>query len=257
MKLLTLDIETFPHEVYAWGLWDQNIGLTQIKKAGTVACWAAKWHGQKKVHFASIHDGTERAMLKQIHALLSEADAVIGWNSTPFDVKWLQGQFLKHRIPPPEPFKEIDLLRTWRSRFKTASNKLDYCAQFLGIGQKVKTGGFELWRDCKAGDEKAWRTMRRYNIADVRLTEAMYDRLLPWIKNHPNMSLEHHTGECCPKCGGEKLQRRGTQHTQTRSYARFQCITPREWDDGLTRPCGTWFQSTRCEPGSAKVRAAA
>lgn len=256
MRLLTIDIETFPHEVYAWGLWDQNIGLNQIKSAGVVACFAAKWHDEKKFHFASVHEGSERAMLKKAHDLLSEADAVIGWNSTPFDVKWLQGQFIKHRLAPPAPFKEIDLLRTVRSRFKLASNKLDYAAQFLGIGQKVKTGGFDLWRDCMAGDEKAWVKMRRYNIADVRLTEKVYDRLLPWIKNHPNVS-SHEDGLCCPKCQGEKAQRRGYQYTQARRYARFQCITPRMWDDGVMRPCGTWYQATTCEPGTAKLKAIA
>lgn len=247
MKLLTLDIETMPHEVYCWGLWDQNIGLNQIKKAGTVGCWAAKWHGEKRVHFASVHEGTERAMLRGIHDLMSEADAVIGWNSAAFDVKWLQAQFIKNRLPPPQPFKQIDLLRTWRQQFKTASNKLDYAAQFLGIGQKVKTGGFDLWRDCIEGDERAWRKMRRYNIADVRLTESVYDEIRPWIKNHPNAGV-FEGRECCPKCASEKVQSRGEYVTREKRYPQFQC-----------RNCFAWLYrvGNALQEGVQTLRAAA
>lgn len=244
MRLLTLDIETLPHEVYAWGLHDQSVGLNQIIRPGVVACWAAKFHGERTMHFASMRDG-EKAMLRKIHSLMGEADAVIGWNSTSFDVKWLQGQFVKVGLGPPEPFKQIDLLRTARAKFKLASNKLDYVAGFLGIGQKVKTGGFDLWRDCMAGDDRAWQTMERYNKADVKLTEAVYERLLPWITNHPNRSV--YTGEhCCPKCESTKLQARGYAITTTRRYVRYQC-----------KVCGAWSQSVASEPGSALIKAVA
>lgn len=251
MRLLTLDIETFPHVVYAWGLHDQHVAINQIVEPGTVACFAAKWLGESKVHFASAHHDGEKAMLKQAHALLSEADAVIGWNSANFDVKWLQGQFIRHKLTPPDPFKQIDLLRTARGQFRLASNKLDYVARYLGIGAKEQTGGFDLWRDCMSGDEKAWRTMRRYNIQDVKLTEQVYLRLRPWITNHPNVAL-YEGAHVCPKCGGERHQRRQVFHTATRSYAKFQCVT-RQPGGGI---CGAWFRATLCEPGSAKLRAA-
>ena len=222
MKILTVDIETFPHEVYAWGLHDQNISLNQIKKPGTVACFAAKFLGEKTVHFSSVHAGTEKAMIRKAHDLLSEADVAVGWNSTAFDVKWLQGQMVKHGLPPPKPFKQIDLLRTARGKFRLASNKLDYVAQFLGLGCKEQTGGFQLWRDCMAGDDKAWKKMEKYNIQDVRLTEAVYLKLRPWIVNHPNIGT--YDGEhCCPSCGGDKIQSRGYYVTRHRKYPQAQC----------------------------------
>jgi hypothetical protein len=249
MKLLTIDIETFPHLSYTWGLYDQNIALNQLKKSGVVACWAAKWHGEKKVHFDSVHTSTPRAMFKGISELFSEADAVIGWNSAAFDVKWLQAGILLHNLPPPQPFKQIDLLRTWRQQFKTASNKLDYAAQYLGIGRKVQTGGFDLWRDCMDGCDKAWAKMRRYNIADVRLTEAVYDRIRPWIKNHPNVGV-FDGRHCCPKCGGDKLQSRGHYVTRDRRYPQFQCRTP---------GCFAWLYHVAggLQEGVQRMRAAA
>ncbi|HZF98265.1 MAG TPA: ribonuclease H-like domain-containing protein [Pseudoxanthomonas sp.] len=247
MRILTIDIETLPHLVWAWGLHDQNISLNQIDEAGTIACFAAKWHGEKAVEFASVHEGTERAMLRKAHDLLSEADAVVGWNSASFDIKWLQGQFVKHKLPPPRPFKQIDLLRTARSKFKAASNKLDYWARFLGIGAKEQTGGFDLWKACMAGDEKAWKTMRRYNIQDVRLTEQVYDRLRPWVTNHPNIGVID-GAHCCPKCSSEKLQYRGHYVTRHKRYPQLQC-----------RSCFAWLYlvSGQLQAGVQKLREAA
>ncbi len=228
MRLLTIDLETLPHEVYAWGLHDQHIAINQIKTPGRIACFAAKWLGEKGVIYAADHEGTERQMLVKAHALLSEADAVIGWNSASFDVKWLQGQFIKHGLPPPIPFKQIDLLRTARGKFKVASNKLDYWAQFLGIGRKESTGGFDLWRGYMAGDEKARRAMRKYNIQDTRLTEQVYLKLRPWITNHPNVGV-FDGSHCCPVCASQKIQSRGFYVTRSRRYAQAQCRSCFAW----------------------------
>src|SRR5690606_10806763 len=50
-RILTLDIETRPHEAYVWGLWKQNIGVTQLMERGHVMCFVAKWYGDKEVIF--------------------------------------------------------------------------------------------------------------------------------------------------------------------------------------------------------------
>jgi hypothetical protein len=247
MKILTIDIETFPHEAWVWGLHDQHIALNQIKKAGTIACFAAKWLDKKGVEFASAQEGTERQMLIKARDLLCEADAVIGWNSQSFDIKWIQGQLIKHRIAPPSPVKHIDLLRTGRGKFKVASNKLDYWAQFLGIGRKAHTGGFDLWRECMAGDEKAWAKMRRYNVQDVLLTEEVYGVFRPWITNHPNVGV-FEGSHCCPVCASQKIQARGHYVTRSRSYPQAQC-----------RSCFAWLYLVNglLQEGVQKFRSAA
>lgn len=45
-KVLILDIETSPLEVYTWGIWEQNISLNQIKKDWNIIAWCAKWLGE-------------------------------------------------------------------------------------------------------------------------------------------------------------------------------------------------------------------
>lgn len=237
-----LDIETAPHMAAVWGLWGQNVSLNHLIKPGYTLCWAAKWLGEKEVMFDSILSG-HKTMVRRIHRLLSEADAVCHYNGTKFDIPTLNKEFLLSGLAPPTPAKQIDLLKTARSRFRLASNKLDFVAQALGEGRKEQHKGFELWLECMAKNQEAWATMEKYNKQDVVLLERVYNRLLPWIKGHPNLAIE---GHCCPHCGGDRFQRRGYSHSQTRRYARMQC-----------RDCGTWSQAVTSEPGGAKLKEAA
>jgi hypothetical protein len=244
VRLLLIDIETAPHMAAVWGLWGQNVGLNQLIKPGYTLCFAAKWHGEKEVIFDSIAQSSPRRMIRHAHRLLSEADAVCHYNGTKFDIPTLNKEFLLHELAPPTPSKQVDLLKTARTRFRLASNKLDYLAQQLGLGRKEQHKGFTLWLECMAKDPAAWETMRRYNVQDVLLLERVYDRLRPWIKGHPNLSVEG--GHVCPHCESDRLQRRGYQTTLARRYARWQC-----------RECGTWSQSVASEPGAATLKVAA
>ena len=237
MKLLFLDIETAPHLVAAWGLYDQNIAINQIIKPGYTLCWAAKWHGDKEVMFDSVQKSKSSAMVKRIHKLLSEADAVCHYNGDKFDMPTLNKEFLLEGLNPPPPSKQIDLLKTARRNFKLASNKLDYVAQQLGLGQKEHHKGMTLWLECMEKDPEAWTVMERYNKQDVILLERVYERLLPWIKNHPNHAIYDLPGvPICPKCGGGDLQRRGYARTDANVYAKFAC-----------KSCGSWSREAVSE----------
>ena len=181
MKILLLDIETTPMQVYAWGLWDQNIGIDQIIKSSEMLCFGARWLGQKKVIFkSSYHDG-KQAMLEELHKLMEEADVLVGWNSAAFDHKHINREFLEAGMTPPSPTKDLDLMSVVKSNFLFPSNKLDYVAQKLGVGAKVKHSGFSLWIRCMDGDKKAWDEMKKYQVQDVNLLVDLYDILNPWF----------------------------------------------------------------------------
>jgi DNA polymerase elongation subunit (family B) len=171
-------------------------------------------------------------MLKAIHELLDEADAVVGWNSAGFDVKHLYREFIENDMLPPSPHREIDLMRVAKQRFRFPSNKLDYVAQKLGMGAKVKHSGFDLWIKCMSGDEKAWREMKKYQIQDVNLLVGLYEKFLPWIKNHPNRALIDGRPDSCISCASDKLQSRGTEVTATGVFRRFKCADCGKWQRG-------------------------
>lgn len=235
-RILLLDIETAPNTAHVWGLWQQNVGTNQLLSSGYVMCWGAKWYGERQVHFERIrYNGKlepvgHADLLKPIHSLLSEADIVVHYNGKSFDIPTLQKEFLVHGFPPPAPFKQVDLLQVVRRQFRFPSRKLDYVAKTLGLGEKVKHAGHGLWISCMANDDQAWRTMERYNKQDVRLLEPVYERLLPWIHNHPNVGM-YGDGIICTNCGSARLQRRGVARTLNQEYQRFQC-----------KACGTWMR---------------
>jgi uncharacterized protein YprB with RNaseH-like and TPR domain len=181
MKILLLDIETTPMQVYAWGLWDQNISIDQIIKSSEMLCFGARWLGQKKVIFKSSYHHGKQAMLEELHKLMEEADVLVGWNSAAFDHKHINREFLEAGMTPPSPTKDLDLMSVVKSNFLFPSNKLDYVAQKLGVGAKVKHSGFSLWIRCMDGDKKAWDEMKKYQVQDVNLLVDLYDILNPWF----------------------------------------------------------------------------
>lgn len=242
MKILLLDIESSPNTAHVWGLWQQNVSINQLMESSYVLCYAAKWYGEKDVIFDSVHQSRPKTMLKGIHGLLNDADAVVHYNGTKFDIPTLNKEFLLHSFNPPSPYKQIDLLRVVRSNFRFPSNKLDYVAQRLNLGKKHEHEGHELWVKCMNGDKDAWKRMEKYNIQDVVLLENLYGHLLPWIKSHPNHNL-FSDGHVCPNCSASSLQRRGTAISATGTYQRYQC-----------RSCGTWSQSTKSIKSSVEVK---
>jgi DNA polymerase elongation subunit (family B) len=232
MKILFLDIETSPNLAYVWGLFKQNISINQIEESTEMLCFGARWYGEKRVTFKSVHHDGKEAMLKEVHRLLDEADVLVGWNSKAFDSKHLKRELLQAGMLPPSPYKEMDLMLAVKSQFKFPSNKLDYVAQTLGVGAKVQHSGFELWRKCMAGDNKAWTEMKKYQIQDVNLLIDLYEILKPWIPGHPNRALHDGLEEGCLVCASKHLQRRGVARSTSGTYQRFQCQDCGKWQRG-------------------------
>lgn len=237
-KILTIDIENFPHLSYVWDLWNQNIGINQIKQVGRVVCFAAKWLGSEEVeYYSDFHDGHE-VMVRQAYRLLDEADIVVSYNGKGFDIPKLKTEMIMlDRKMKPSPFQQVDLYLVAKREFKFASNKLDYISQQLELGQKLGHSGFQLWIDCMNGDIDAWAKMREYNKQDVLLTEDLYLDFLPWISNHPNVNVfSDDEVEGCTRCGSMNFQRRGFYTTTFAKYQQCWC-----------KDCGGWFSFKAAE----------
>lgn len=233
MKILLLDIEIAPNIATVWGLFNQNIGIQHVLASSYMLCWSAKWLGEEAVYFDSIHRSSKKNMVKNMHKLLDEADAVIHFNGKRFDIPIINKEFLLLGITPPSPYKQIDLLTTVRTQFRFTSNKLQFVCQQLGIGEKRQHEGHELWLKCMNDDKEAWKIMEEYNIQDTVLLEALYHKVLPWIKSHPNHSVL--TGNMvCPNCGSHKHQKRGFSYSLAGKYQRYRCSD-----------CGNWFRATK------------
>lgn len=244
MRLLDIDIETAPALVYTFSLFKPMIGMEQIVEHPRIICFSAKWHGSKKVMFYSEHHDGRKEMLDQLHALLDEADAIVTYNGKRFDQPWITGELLLEGYWPPSPFARIDLYQVMRSTTRFISGKLDYAVQRLLGQRKVAHQGFSLWKDCLAGDDKAWATMKKYAVQDTALLEPLYDVLRPWIKNHPNVALHNGVEAGCTNCGSDDFQRRGFKATGAQLYQQYRC-----------NKCGHWFRG-KSAVGSTEMRQA-
>ncbi|MGH7744072.1 MAG: ribonuclease H-like domain-containing protein [Candidatus Dormibacteria bacterium] len=249
MKILAIDIETTPNLAYVWGLWDQNVGLSQLVESTEMLCFVAKWVGEpdsilfRAGRYSPKHetwspDQKHQEMVLRAWELLDEADAVLHYNGKRFDVPHLNREFLLLGLGPPSPYRQIDLLETVKRQFKFPSNKLDYATKVLGFPGKVKVD-FDLWTGCMSGDREAWSTMEAYNCRDVTEMEKLYEKLKPWIVGHPNAGIDNGV-PVCPTCGSAHVQRRGFAYTPTAKFQQFHC-----------QDCGRWSRSTRRVPGAA------
>lgn len=231
VRTLVLDLETYPGKAYVWSLWDQRINPGMLIDSGGILCWSARWAGEDETIYSGLNITTKNKMLKEMWKLLDEADEVVGYNSDRFDLKWLNGQFFELGLPPPSPYKKIDLMKVVKQNMRFLSNRLSYVASRIGIGEKAETGGFQLWEGCMRKDPEAWELMETYNVQDVALTEELYNKLRPWIKTAINRSL--FTGNCvCHNCGSADIQHRGWHYTKAFKWKKFVC-----------KSCGSWGRS--------------
>lgn len=242
MKILLLDIETAPNRAYVWGIYNQNVAIDQIEEPGYTICWSAKWYGQKGTFFSSIYQDTPEEMIRGIHELLNQADVVVHYNGNKFDIPVLNKEFITYGLGPTSPVLNVDLLNTVRKRFRFSSNKLDFVANYLGLGNKTKHKGMALWKECMEGDKEAWKIMEAYNKQDINLLEKLYERLLPWISPHPNYALFTDEVEMvCPNCGSKHVNKRGVAYTKTMTYQRYCCSD-----------CGTWSRARKANLSKEK-----
>jgi hypothetical protein len=252
-KILHLDIETAPILAWVWSLWKPTIAIGQIEQDWHMLCWAAKWHGKKRVYKEALwhyRDRYERsktdevAILTALWQLLDEADIVVAHNGDRFDVAKINAKFFEYGMNPPSPFKTVDTLKVAKANFKFSANRLDYIAKLKRVGQKLKTD-FDLWLDVMAGNKKQCKRMMDYNVQDVLLLEEIYTLLLPWITNHPNVGVYNDKEEVqCPNCGGTHLHYRGFAYTNAGKYQRFVCTD-----------CGRWGKLPTNQLGIDKRRA--
>jgi len=194
--------------------------------------------------YDSIYQSTPKQMIRKIHALLEQADMVVHYHGTHFDIPTLNKEFILFKLPPPGPYKQVDLLKTVRKQFRFASNKLGYVAERLGLGTKYEHEGHTLWIKCMNDNHEAWVEMEKYNRHDVVLLESLYYKLLPWITSHPNRSTMTNA-PICPHCGSPKFQRRGYATTQSATYQRYQCQNCFSWFRDSTRAWMTSKQTHR------------
>ena len=247
MKILFFDVENLPNIVNTFTLFNTSIPHTNIIENQSIISIAWKWGGQKKIYCSSIIDDMTRfkknvyddyVPVKRFHEILNTADSfcLCGHNSRNFDLKKLNTAFIKHGLEPTQERQMIDTLTAARRYFRFDSNRLDYLARFLKVGEKLETGGYQLWLNILQSKYPeightpdiqlsiaSVKKMCRYNKVDVAITEKCYEKLKPFINNHPNYALYNKEQLVCIKCGSTDIIKAGWRYMKSHRYQRYAC----------------------------------
>lgn len=228
-RILVYDIEITPSLGYVWGKWKQNV--IEFDQEWYMMSFAYKWLDERKTHVHALPDyktykkdpEDDSELVRALWELFNEADVVIAHNGDKFDQKKSNARFITHGLTPPSPYRTVDTLKVARKYFGFNSNRLDDLGNYFEVGRKMQHEGFELWKKCMQGNMAAWKKMKRYNKQDVRLLQQVYERMLPWIDNHPSLNLMSGNLDKCPKCGDGELVKDGIRYNKSTVMQEYKC----------------------------------
>jgi uncharacterized protein YprB with RNaseH-like and TPR domain len=212
---------------------------------GTLICVGYKWIGDKTPTVLSILDYPGKDVLddsnlvKAFYNVISEADMVITFFGKGFDQPWMNHKYLENNLPALPNFPHADLFFTAKSLVKVSRKSLDNLVTLYSLGKKYNVSR-RNWRLAKAGVPEGIREVMKHCYVDVNLTEKLYFKFRPWIRQHPRIS----TYDACAACGSKKLQRRGRALSTTKGpRQRVQCQgcghwSLRPWDEVLPGEVG-------------------
>lgn len=234
MKTGTIDIETTPLEAYSFGpLYEARLMkvITPIK----LATFCIKELGKAPKVYSSYDYDTYKEFIQELWRVFDTYDILIGHNIKKFDAPMAQAFFAENHLPPPSPYQMIDTLTISRQNFKLPSHSLKYIVSYLQLGEKMETGGEELWFDFMKGDARAVSKMCRYNKQDVIVTEKLFLFLKQWAKTLPDKNVFR---DKCPHCGSLEVQKRGMRPRvekkgDVQEYSCKRCHK-RSWSDKVS-----------------------
>lgn len=235
LKVLCLDIETTPCEVYSWGLGEQHHTLDFLKRDYTICAWAAHWVGSPadsviyKDNRGKRNVFDDKKLVKGLIKLINQADVIIGQNVKNFDIRKVAARADFHKLPPFRPVPCTDILTEERRVFALTSHKLAHKTQRNVTYKKLEHKdypGFGLWLGVMVDDLKAWKSMEEYCIYDVLSTEERYLSVRGWIRTQ---ALGPADGVMRCKCGSRNLQRKGYAMTDAGKFQIYLCKDCKKW----------------------------
>lgn len=242
-KILYIDIENsrMVVEFETYSLYNiDKIHPKHVKHDWYITCAAWAWlDNQKKkigkIETVAVNDfktykknfRDDRLLVKKLHEVISQADLIVGHNSDQFDIKKVNYKFIKYGLPPIDLPPTVDTLKSARKYAKSTSNTLYYLAKEFGVSMKIDLDKGVMHK-ADAGCEKSLKKLVRYNKGDIKAGSEVYFKLLPYIRNHPNLAKMlnpdfHKDRPECGACGHKKVVKDGTILTKTGRYQRYQC----------------------------------
>ena len=250
-RIVLFDIETIPNLLEALKVWPQLSdfeGRTLKADITTVICFGWMRLGDKKAKVETawgLSGGVSRwgdvnddyLLIKRAHAILVDADIIVTHNGKRFDLGFINTRILYWRVKKKDksltvlpPIPHIDTCQIARSKMYLFSNRLSRLGGFFGVGEKIDTGGWDLWVDVWHKKAKAMRLMAKYCKGDVELLARIFTEVKGISKDIPNMNL-FSSRPVCPRCGHNALRKDRLRTLKSKIVQTYSC-----------RVCGSWTQ---------------
>lgn len=216
---------------------------------GHILCAVAKWVGQKDAPriILRIDDNEEygttpasfindKHIVEALIPLMEEADAVLAYYGSGFDVPYLNTRSIVHKLVPPVPFTVIDPWKTASQHLKLHRNSMDSVSSLVGGKNQKYHLPWDDWIAAQYGDKPAMNRLVKYCINDVETLEDTYFGLRPLMRNHPYLgdAVPGTFAVRCPACGSTRSRNHDTRRTRTFEVFRRRCLV-----------CHTAFESGR------------
>lgn len=234
-KVLILDVERLPGiSRQYWfdrgDLKNRYVHYETVERQPRTTIVCGKWYDSPDIiELAEWDSGGRRRFLRRVHALMSQADIIVGHNVDGADVPWLAGDlYIEAGLPPLPPFKTVDTLKVLRRQFKSGApfKSLDAMCQIFGVQGKSDRYDREAME--RAVTEKSVADRERlvaYCSSDVIAAQALYDHLRPYIANHPTLFVSgQDTLTVCHRCGHDTEPIPKRYVASVLSYSMRRCV---------------------------------
>jgi DNA polymerase elongation subunit (family B) len=227
--ILYFDLEFYCHKNY-YGQMAANDGL--------ILSFGYKFEGERKPSVLKLTDyknfkkdrRDDSALVQHSLDIIASADVLVGFFSKKCDIKYLNTRAAKHGFDYPQSTPHIDLHQTAKAKFSMGSTRLDEVARLLGLPGKTKGMNFPHdWQTVLMANDKEARAamdkIANYNKQDIEVTQAVYKKLRPIIKGHPNIGAAIDAGKpLCVGCGSNHVVKVGARMTATKGMSqRWRC----------------------------------
>lgn len=195
-----------------------------------------------KVHSVSLLDFPSRfkkdprddyEVVKKFHQVLSDPDLklIVGHNSQAFDIKKLNTKFSIYGLDPIDFPAHVDTIKANKKYRKSSSNSLAHLCREFDVTKKIDLPSSVMWA-ADDGCEKSLRKLVKYNKGDIISGASVYFKLLPYIKNHPDMrrladptktAAKAKTLSECGTCNSDNTYSLGLRADMQGPYRRIKC----------------------------------
>ncbi|KKM93421.1 hypothetical protein LCGC14_1208530 [marine sediment metagenome] len=166
---------------------------------GTLLTWAIKERGGGIISSVIVRDDLfsgrgDKRLVEEFLEAIKKFRILVGYYSTGFDFPFIRAKALHYGLDFPghtlqqrydgkffarPEIIHWDLYYIVRGKLRLSRNSLWNATRYLGIEGKTPISG-DIWGRAKYGDPEAVAEVLKHNIADVEITERLWEKLLPY-----------------------------------------------------------------------------